>query len=308
VVGVTGTRVLLADQQGRVTTAALPVLAAAADFALVDRHEPAGLPPLGTLEGLAPEAVEAARWWERHILEVLHGHDPQAAPGLAPRPEYEPSRHSLSQRERAKAAELTAAGHQVSASTVKHRRQRYQSQGMVGLVDHRIDKKISVFGRSDPRVVRAMRIAIGEASDSSVAVSNYTVLRYPHNVPLLSPAVGLSYSNLATAVTGLFRQRFETILGHVLRVVQINGADSVAFQSLVDSRKVTPHGLLLSVRGLTSVRLTGMLLSRVIQLVDSRCRGCSRLLARWIRRPSTPDNICHVHAAGEVIELLDLPS
>jgi hypothetical protein len=151
VVGVTGTRVLLADQQGRVTTAALPVLAAAADFALVDRHEPAGLPPLGTLEGLAPEAVEAARWWERHILEVLHGHDPQAAPGLAPRPEYEPSRHSLSQRERAKAARLTAAGHQVSASTVKHRRQRYQSQGMVGLVDHRIDKKISVFGRSDPR-------------------------------------------------------------------------------------------------------------------------------------------------------------
>jgi hypothetical protein len=177
VVRVTGTRVLLADQQGRVTTAALPVLAAAADFALVDRHEPAGLPPLGTLEGLAPEAVEAARWWERHILEVLHGHDPQAAPGLAPRPEYEPSRHSLSQRERAKAAELTAAGHQVSASTVKHRRQRYQSQGMVGLVDHRIDKKISVFGRSDPRVVRAMRIAIGEASDSSSRTAGFILWR-----------------------------------------------------------------------------------------------------------------------------------
>jgi hypothetical protein len=71
-------------------------------------------------------------------------------------------------------------------------------------------------------------------------------------------------------VTGLLRQRFETIPGHVLRVVQINGADPVALQSLIDNRKVTPHGLLLSVRGLASVRLTGMLESRVVQLVDSR--------------------------------------
>jgi putative transposase len=66
-----------------------------------------------------PEAAaEQARWWERHILEVLHGLPPDAPEGTKPRPEFDPGQHSLAQRERAKAAELTAAGHQVSASGI----------------------------------------------------------------------------------------------------------------------------------------------------------------------------------------------
>ncbi|HXT44554.1 MAG TPA: hypothetical protein VN748_10615 [Pseudonocardiaceae bacterium] len=177
VVGISGTLVRLADLAGTVTTVPVAVLAGAADFAVVDRHELAGLPPLGTLEGLAPEAVQAARWWERHIVEVLHGRDPESAAGSAPRPEYDPSRHSLTRRERAKAAELTAAGHRVSASTIKHRRQRYQTQGVVGLVDHRVDKKVSAFGRTDVRVVAAMRTAIGEASDSSSRTAGFVLWR-----------------------------------------------------------------------------------------------------------------------------------
>lgn len=177
VVGISGTAVRLADLQGTVTTVSMAVLAVAADFAVVVRHEPAGLPPLGALEGLAPEVVEVARWWERHIVEVLHGRDPEAEPGSAPRPQYDPARCSLTQRERAKAAELTTAGHRVSASTIKHRRQRYQVQGVVGLVDHRVDKKISAFGRTDPQVVEAMRAAIKEASDSSSRTAGFALWR-----------------------------------------------------------------------------------------------------------------------------------
>lgn len=68
------------------------------------------VPPLSLLEAMPRHAVEKALWWEGHILEVLHGRGPEAAEDARPRPEYDPSRHSLTARERAKAAELTAAG------------------------------------------------------------------------------------------------------------------------------------------------------------------------------------------------------
>lgn len=65
----------------------------------------------------------------------------------------------------------------VTASTVKHRRQRYQSQGVVGLVDHRVDKKTPAFGRADARLVEAMRTAIGEATDASSRTAGYVLWR-----------------------------------------------------------------------------------------------------------------------------------
>src|SRR6185437_5450653 len=55
--------------------------------------------------------------------------------------------------------------------------QRYQTQGVVGLVDHRVDKKVSAFGRTDARVVAAMRTAIGEASDSSSRTAGFVLWR-----------------------------------------------------------------------------------------------------------------------------------
>ena len=44
-------------------------------------------------------------------------------------PQYDPEVRSLAAREKAKAAELAAAGRPVAASTVKHRRQRYEAAG-----------------------------------------------------------------------------------------------------------------------------------------------------------------------------------
>ncbi|WP_131802500.1 hypothetical protein [Parafrankia soli] len=93
---------------------------------------------------------------------MLRGLSPDSPPGTAPRPDYDPGRWSLARREQVKAAELAAAGHPVSAATVKRHRQRYQARGVVGLVDHRVDRRRAGFvlwrteqilAGSDPPVV-----------------------------------------------------------------------------------------------------------------------------------------------------------
>src|SRR6266536_4750934 len=135
------------------------------------------VPPAGLLDGLPKPAVEQALWWEGHILEVLDGLSPDAAPDAVPRPEYDPERQSLSRRERAKAAELAALGPRVAASTVKHRRQRYQANGLAGLVDGRVDKHMPRFGQVDSRVVEAMRTVIAETTEASSRTAGYVLWR-----------------------------------------------------------------------------------------------------------------------------------
>lgn len=122
-------------------------------------------------------AAEQAHWWERHILEVVHGLPPDSPAGALPRPEFDPKQQSLAQRERAKAAELTAAGHPMTASGIKQRRQRYQREGVLGLVDGRSAKRMPAFGKVDPVVVEAMRQAIGESADASSRTIGFTVWR-----------------------------------------------------------------------------------------------------------------------------------
>ncbi|EFC79696.1 hypothetical protein [Frankia sp. EUN1f] len=129
------------------------------------------------LDGLPAEAVEQALWWERHIVEVLDGRLPDSPPGAAARPEFDPGRWSLTRREQAKATELAAAGHQVSAATVKRRRQRYQAQGVIGLVDHRADRRSAAFGRVDERVVAAMTTAIAETTEASSRTAGFVLWR-----------------------------------------------------------------------------------------------------------------------------------
>lgn len=177
VVGLSGSLIMLADTSGVVTKVALSVLQAHPDFAVLGRRERQSVPSVAGLDALPAAAVEKALWWERHILELLHGLPPDAAPDALLRNEYDPQQHSLTQRERAKAVELVAAGHRVTADTVKHRRQRYQSRGVLGLVDHRVDKKTPVFGRVDTRVVEAMRTAIGEATEESSRTAGYILWR-----------------------------------------------------------------------------------------------------------------------------------
>jgi putative transposase len=135
------------------------------------------LPPVSLLEALPEHAREKALWWEGHILEVLHGVDPAVDQEARPRPEYDPARHSLTARERAKAAELTAAGYRVSGSTVGNFRRRYQAEGLLGLADRRPVRKRPQFGTVDDAVVEAMRQAIKAGEDGSTRTGSYVIWR-----------------------------------------------------------------------------------------------------------------------------------
>ena len=177
VVAVTTTTMTLAGAGGgQAAVVALEVLLQGDDFAVVDMPVRQPLPAASLLETFPKEAVEKALWWEGHILEVLHGLPPGAAPGTGARPEYGPDR-SLTARQRAKASELTAAGHKVAAQTVANYRRRYQADGVVGLADHRPVRKNREFGSVDEAVVVAMRQAIAEATDASTRRGTFLLWR-----------------------------------------------------------------------------------------------------------------------------------
>ena len=141
VVSVSGTRVRLADDEGTVQTVTAAELADGARFEIPSPVSPRGPRPETGLEGLPAAAVEEASWWEAHIAEVVYGLRPDAPAGTRPRPQYDPERTSLTEREKAKAAELSAAGRPVPASTVKHRRQRWEAYGLPGLADRRLARR-----------------------------------------------------------------------------------------------------------------------------------------------------------------------
>jgi hypothetical protein len=176
VVGLAGTSVRLLSDAGQATVVALPFLLAAADFAVVRADAAAPLRPVmaphGLLDALPEHVVAAARGWERHLVELQTGAPPGAPPGTPARPEYDLAR-PLAERERAKAAELTAAGIPASARTVRRMRSRYLDQGLWGLVDSRYSPAARWAGNVDPRVVAAAAAVI----DAQTATSTGTRTR-----------------------------------------------------------------------------------------------------------------------------------
>ncbi|MFE5591172.1 hypothetical protein [Streptomyces sp. NPDC056549] len=102
VLAVSARAVTLADEDDSPRDVPLAVLLGDENFEVLDSA--VRLPPLpvSLLEALPEHAREKALWWEGHILEVLHGVDPNADEDAGPRPEYDPARHSLTARERAK--------------------------------------------------------------------------------------------------------------------------------------------------------------------------------------------------------------
>jgi putative transposase len=169
VVALDGTSARLADVTGSVTVMLTGHLLADPGFELVAPHRRV-LPVVSGLELLPEEVRASAQWWEQHLVEVLTGVPPEAVPGTAPRPEYDPKSRSLRQRELAKHAELTAAGHEVALSTLQRLRHRYEREGVWGLVDRRhaaAGRVGGLGGRADTRVVEAARRAIAEQADRS---------------------------------------------------------------------------------------------------------------------------------------------
>jgi len=177
VIGVSGPAVCLADTGGTVVTVSVSGLLAAEEFTVLDARPRPGMPAVSVLDGLPGEAVQEALWWQRHIVEVLLGVPQGAEEGTAPRPEYDPAVFTLTRREQAKAAELTAAGHPVTASAIAKRRRRYQEQGLAGMVGHRAGRRMPPHGRADAAVVAAMRQAIGEAADEPTRTAAFVFRR-----------------------------------------------------------------------------------------------------------------------------------
>ncbi len=167
VAGLSGTLVRLADEDGGTSVIHLPYLLAAEGFEHLGERAAAPVLAPGLLSAVPEDVLEEALWWEAQIVEVITGRPPDAGAGARPRLGYDPALRSVVQREQAKAAELAAQGRGVSVRTLTRKRQRYEAQGLAGLVDWRAARRRPVQGRSDPRVLEALTEAIGEAADKS---------------------------------------------------------------------------------------------------------------------------------------------
>ena len=177
VIGVSGPVVRLADTGGQVVAVSVSGLLSAEGFAVLDARPRPAMPRVSGLDDLPAEVVQEALRWQRHIVEVLRGVPPDAEEGTVPKPEYDPAVFSLTRREQAKAAELTAAGHPVTANAIAKRRRRYQEQGLLGMIDGRGGKQMPPHGRAGDAVVAAMSQAISEAADESTRTAVFVFRR-----------------------------------------------------------------------------------------------------------------------------------
>jgi putative transposase len=151
VVTLTGTAVRLRAAAGGQSVVLAAHLMSAPGFSVIDGEPLPEMTPFGLLEGLPAEVLDAAREWERHVVEVVTGLPQDAAPGTVGRPEYDPALRTVRERDQAKADELG-----VSAKTVQNRRLRYLKHGLWGLVDQRALREAGVTGRADARLVAAI--------------------------------------------------------------------------------------------------------------------------------------------------------
>ncbi|MFF0221641.1 helix-turn-helix domain-containing protein [Streptomyces sp. NPDC004629] len=155
VTSVCGGHVALRDGLGATEQVAVVTLLAAEDFAFLERDTE----PAWREESPLPETVlDRARWWRRHIAEVLTGVPYGAPPGTQPRPAYDPACRTLAEREEAKARELADLGiRAASARTVRRKRQRYQQHGLAGLTDGRAGPRLPGDDPLHPRVEALVR-------------------------------------------------------------------------------------------------------------------------------------------------------
>ena len=199
VTGLSGSRAGLVDVTGAESSVALAELLSAPGFRMMTRAA-AALPPQGLLDSLPAEALDQARWWERHIVEVITGVPPETGTGARPRPEYDPSARTLRQRELAKVGELARDGHQVPLSTFQRLRLAYEKRGVWGLVDHRAAGRPGV--RTDERVLQAIGQAVAEETNRSTG----TVARPRRRVEqILASQHGVDPSSVMPARATFYR-------------------------------------------------------------------------------------------------------
>jgi hypothetical protein len=172
VLALAGTSVRLRTQGGAEQVVLASYLMAAPDFAVTGGASAPGVEPSGLLDGLPEAVLAAARDWERHVAEAETGLAPDAAPGTAPRPEYDPQARTVGQRTQAKADELG-----VTCRTVERMRARYARQGLWGLVDRRAVQAREATGRADARLVAAARQVIETETHASTGTRSRLIRR-----------------------------------------------------------------------------------------------------------------------------------
>ena len=180
VLRVAGTLLVLADESRQAPDLAvrLSEVQSDPDFAVLGGDGQVRMPAAARIDGLPQHVVQQARWWERHVLEVIRGVAPDVAAGVVAKPQYDLALTTMAARERAKADELTASGHLTAAGRVRRQRQRYEANGLIGLVDgRRLARHPSTVSRADEKVVAAMRAAISETVDASTRTVGYLIWR-----------------------------------------------------------------------------------------------------------------------------------
>jgi putative transposase len=88
VVALAGTSVRLRSAAGADVVVLASYLMASPGFGLTAGAPVSAMEPFGLLDGLSAEVLEAAKGWQRHVVEVETGRPPDARPGSVPRPEY----------------------------------------------------------------------------------------------------------------------------------------------------------------------------------------------------------------------------
>ena len=162
----------LRAQDGAEQVVLASYLMAAPDFAVTGGVPVPGVEPFGLPDGLSEEVLTAARDWERHVVEVETGLAPDAEPGTAPRPEYDPKARTLAQRTQAKADELGAG-----VRTIDRMRAQYGQQGLWGLVDRRAVRAQEATGRADAWLVAVARQVIEAETHASTGTRGRLIRR-----------------------------------------------------------------------------------------------------------------------------------
>ncbi|MGO4613756.1 Mu transposase C-terminal domain-containing protein [Nocardia sp. 2YAB30] len=176
VVALSGTTLRLLSDSGETTVVALSYLLAAEDFELVGAAPAPKVEPVALLESLPDHVVVAAREWERHLVEIETGLPSAAAEDARPRREFDPMTQTMAAREKAKAAELTAAwSKKTSVRTVQRMRARYRDQGLWGLVDTRYVRTAEPTGGVDERVVAAATVVVGSQTGTSTGTRSRAI-------------------------------------------------------------------------------------------------------------------------------------
>ncbi|WP_239109511.1 hypothetical protein [Streptomyces coelicoflavus] len=123
VVALSGQDIRLAGPDGGGQAVLAGHLFADPSFTVIGADAPQAAPQWGLFETAPATAREKALAWQRHVREVECGLTGGPGSQGTVRPQYDPQRHTLAEREQAKAEELTALGFgRVARTTVQRMR------------------------------------------------------------------------------------------------------------------------------------------------------------------------------------------